>query len=146
MQVVGGSDDYRVYVRAAAEHVQIRLHIAPILFCDGFAIFRVQDGHNLGPLLLIENPAQLGAEITGTYDRISDGFHRYNPSFPLLYRAVCQTPAILFWIIQKKIIEGSTTMALAAIMEPQFRISAPSSVLTATDKVVLAELLTSSRA
>lgn len=37
-------------------------------------------------------------------------------------------------------------MALAAIMEPQLRMSAPSRVLTATDKVVLVELLTSSRA
>ena len=42
--------------------------------------------------------------------------------------------------------DGSTTMADAAIMEPQFRMSAPSRVLTATDKVVLSELLTSSKA
>ena len=37
-------------------------------------------------------------------------------------------------------------MALAAIMEPQLRMSAPSRVLTATDRVVFSELLTSSRA
>ena len=36
---------------------------------------------------------------------------------------------------------GNDTIAQAAIREPQFRISAPSKVLTATEIVVLSELL-----
>ena len=50
-------------------------------------------------------------------------------------------PEILLWIKQKKMIEGTTTTAHAAIKAPQLRISAPSSVLIATEMVVLSELL-----
>ena len=60
----------------------------------------------------------------------------------LYFTAPSEGPsAILFWMKQKKRMEGMTTMAQAAIKEPQFRISAPSSVFTATDIVVLSELL-----
>ena len=145
VQIVGGCHDNGVHIRTGADAFQTGLIVAAKFGGDGSAVLGIIDGNDLCPLFSFHDATQFSAKVACTYDCITYGFH----TVKLLLYLCCfyltapsdRPPAILFWIKQKKMMEGTTTIAQAAIREPQFRISAPSKVLTATEIVVLLELL-----
>ena len=145
VQIVGGCHDNGIHIRTGADAFQTGLIVAAKFGGNGSAVFGIIDGNDLCPLFSFHDASQFSAKVACTYDCITYGFH----TVKLLLYLCCfyltapsdRPPAILFWIKQKKMMEGTTTIAQAAIRAPQFRISAPSKVLTATEIVVLSELL-----
>ena len=145
--VVGRSDQDCVHVRTGAEGLQFGLTVATQLFGDGLPVLRVQHGDHPGALLLVEDAAQLGPEIASAHNGVSNGFHFKRPPMfdGYLMEPCARPPAILFWISIKKITEGTTTSAEAAIMTPQSMTSWPPKDLSATATVILSLLFMSMR-
>ena len=117
VQIVRRSYQHSVDIITRAELIQIRFDIAAKLFCHSLSIFGVINCNNFCPLLLFHNATKFSTEIPRTDNCISNRFHN-NISFYLI-EPCAKPPAMRFWISMKKITEGITTSADAAIITPQ---------------------------
>ena len=117
VQIVRRSYQHSVDIITRAELIQIRFDIAAKLFCHSLSIFGVINCNKFCPLLLFHNATKFSTEISRTDNCISNRFHN-NISFYLI-EPCAKPPAMRFWISMKKITEGITTSADAAIITPQ---------------------------
>ena len=132
MKIIRRRNNNCVHVISAVKRIQICLHIASQFFSNCLSVLRIKDSHDLRPFFFLHNPSKFRSKITCSYNCISYRVHSVTSYYSHILSLINYftdpsviPPAILFCISIKKMTDGTTTSVEAAIISPQFSISAP---------------------